>query len=204
MTILANQISVKLFTRRAANQDLLIPIFHRWIREDLVAEHLLIDVADYRHVPRGPGIMLIANHAHLWMDEAEPGVGLIYARRRDPLGDLEVKVREALTWVAALGAQLEAEDGFAGVFDPSRVELQIRSRLSSAETFEEGRSALATVTDALAEEIWGPGSELEFGGDPRRPVTIRLRAANRFATATELAKAVAHERKARPSLSVLA
>ena len=204
MSILAQQISVKLFNRKAATQADLIPIFHRWIREDALAEHLLIDVADYRHVPTGPGIMLIANHAHLWMDEAAPGVGLVYGRRRDPLGDLSTKIHGALGWVATAAALLEAEDGFEGLFDPRRIEVQIRSRLTDAESFESARSALAGEAEAIADQIWGPGAELEFGGDPRRPPTIRLRTPDRFATAADLKAAVVGERTVRPALNVLA
>ena len=39
--------------------DAAISVFHRWIREGCALEGLLIDVADYRHVPDGPGVLLI-------------------------------------------------------------------------------------------------------------------------------------------------
>ena len=49
-------VNVKLLAGDPADVDLepLIPIFHDWIR-DRVFEELLLDVADYRHVPEGPG-----------------------------------------------------------------------------------------------------------------------------------------------------
>src|ERR1700689_1480437 len=40
----------------------LIPIFHSWI-EGKIFEELLLDVADYRHVPEGPGVVLIGLQA---------------------------------------------------------------------------------------------------------------------------------------------
>ena len=45
-------------SQREADLEPLIPIFHGWI-QDQVSEELLLDVADYRHVPAGPGVMLI-------------------------------------------------------------------------------------------------------------------------------------------------
>jgi hypothetical protein len=59
-----------------------IPVFHEWIQTQQLAE-LLIDVADYRHVPDGPGVVLVAHDAHYAMDLAEGRLGLLYSRRRE-------------------------------------------------------------------------------------------------------------------------
>jgi len=50
---------VKIFVHEPTSIDLAdaIPVFHRWIQEAVLNE-LVIDVADYRHVPAGPGVML--------------------------------------------------------------------------------------------------------------------------------------------------
>jgi hypothetical protein len=40
-------------------------------------------VADYRHVPEGPGVVLVAHDAHYAMDLAEGRLGLLYSRRRE-------------------------------------------------------------------------------------------------------------------------
>jgi len=75
---------LKLFVEDAAGVDLeeFIPIFHHWIQAQEL-EELLIDVADYRHVPEGPGIVLIAHDAHYAMDLADGRLGLLYSRRRE-------------------------------------------------------------------------------------------------------------------------
>jgi len=59
-----------------------IPVFHDWIQTQQLAE-LLIDVADYRHVPHGPGVVLVAHDAHYAMDLAEGRLGLLYSRQRE-------------------------------------------------------------------------------------------------------------------------
>ena len=33
-----------------------IPVFHRWIKEHVLPE-MVIDVANYAHVPKGPGVV---------------------------------------------------------------------------------------------------------------------------------------------------
>ena len=61
--MLPKRISVKLFTTDPeAEVDLhkYIRVFHEFIKEKKV-EGLLIDVADYSHVPEGPGIVLIGH-----------------------------------------------------------------------------------------------------------------------------------------------
>jgi hypothetical protein len=59
-----------------------IPLFHRWIQDQRLQE-LLIDVADYRHVHHGPGVVLIAHDAHYALDMAQGRLGLLYSRRRE-------------------------------------------------------------------------------------------------------------------------
>ncbi len=39
--------------------DDFIPLFHRWIQEQAIDGHLLIDVHDYSHIQQGPGILLV-------------------------------------------------------------------------------------------------------------------------------------------------
>src|ERR1700716_4440222 len=58
-----------------------IPIFHRWI-QDRVCPEMLIDVADYRHVPNGPGVMLIAHEANYSLDNTKGRLGLLYSRKQ--------------------------------------------------------------------------------------------------------------------------
>ncbi|HSX79008.1 MAG TPA: hypothetical protein VLQ80_10610 [Candidatus Saccharimonadia bacterium] len=59
-----------------------IPVFHDWIQTQQL-EELLIDVADYRHVPQGPGVVLITHDAHYVMDLTDERLGLLYSRRRE-------------------------------------------------------------------------------------------------------------------------
>ena len=75
---------LKLFLDDPSNVEMeeFIPVFHDWIQTQQLAE-LLIDVADYRHVPQGPGGVLIAHDAHYVMDLSDARLGLLYSRRRE-------------------------------------------------------------------------------------------------------------------------
>jgi len=44
-----------------------IPVFHRWIQERSLDE-LMVDVADYTHVPDGPGVVLVCHDAIYSLD----------------------------------------------------------------------------------------------------------------------------------------
>jgi hypothetical protein len=88
---------VKLFAREGSEPDLsaAIPIFHRWIQSGVLGE-MLIDVADYRHVPKGPGVVLVGHDAFYSLDSAGGRLGLQYTRRTAMEGSTEEKIRSAL------------------------------------------------------------------------------------------------------------
>lgn len=58
----------------------LIPIFHEWIRVKKIGG-TLIDVADYRHVPEGPGVMLITHEINYAVDHTGGELGLSAQRK---------------------------------------------------------------------------------------------------------------------------
>src|SRR5580693_240205 len=59
-----------------------VPIFHKWIQTQSLADHLLIDVADYAHVPAGPGTLIVASQANIHMDRSDNRLGLLYVRKQ--------------------------------------------------------------------------------------------------------------------------
>ncbi len=73
------------FTSLHIGVESFIPVFHRWIQEDRFPQHLMIDVADYNHIPDGPQIMLIAHEGHIVIDFEDKKPGIQYIRKA-PLG----------------------------------------------------------------------------------------------------------------------
>lgn len=79
----------KFFATGAEKFDILklIPIYHRWIQRNALAD-LLIDVADYSHVPTGPGVMLIAHEGNYALDETGHERGVVYYNKHRLTGEL--------------------------------------------------------------------------------------------------------------------
>ena len=114
--MIPQRIGAKLFFEDANSLDLslFIPVFHRWIRNNTV-DGMLIDVADYKHVTDGPGVMLIGHDGDFSIDLAEGRSGLRYVRKRgwdDPAGDDAQVLRAGLGEVLRMLRQ--GADALAG------------------------------------------------------------------------------------------
>src|SRR6202049_4587202 len=123
-------VMVKVFAREPALIDLgdAIPIFHTWIQNHVFPE-LLIDVADYRHVPTGPGVMLIGHEANYSLDMTKGRLGLLYNRKQSR-GAAQENLQQAYDAAMAACARLEHEPAFAGKLKfTSECEFSINDRL---------------------------------------------------------------------------
>ena len=171
MSIQIQQACIKIpFVDASALQlDAFIPIFHAWIREKRIQDELLIDVADYRHVPAGPGVMLIANEAHYGIDSGAGSIGLLYSRKRDEASDAEVALKQALKRAVAAAQHIENEASLGGAlkFDMSHIEMRVMSRLLAPNT-EETRAALQPAWEKVLANVGYTGAELKPASDPRQ------------------------------------
>src|SRR5688572_23787441 len=93
----AEHVNVKVFAREPLdiNWSDLIPVYHRWIQQHAFPEALPIDVADYSHVPVGPGVMLIGHHADISLDNRQNRVGMLYNRRTILNGSFADKLKHS-------------------------------------------------------------------------------------------------------------
>ena len=73
-----------------------IPVFHTWIQDKLVEDHLLIDVADYSHIPDGPGVMLIAHEGYFSLDQEKHKPGIMYMRKTNMEGNFKDRFSKVL------------------------------------------------------------------------------------------------------------
>jgi hypothetical protein len=172
-------VRVKIFAREPAPMDLgdAIPIFHRWIQERVCPE-LLIDVADYRHVPAGPGVMLIGHEANYSLDQAKNRLGLLYSRKQAG-GGAQENLREAFDAASAACRRLEKEPAFIGNlrFDLRDCEFSINDRLLAPNS-EESYRALQPEFERFFRDMWGVGAySTERASDPRELFRIAVRAA---------------------------
>ena len=152
-----------------------IPVFHRWIQKQSV-EGMLVDVADYGHLPQSPGVLLVAHEADYCMDAMEGPLGLLYNRKTSTGGRLSDRI--AAGFWAALGAcvKLENEPEFQGrlKFDARRALFIANDRLNAPNT-EEGYQALRSDLSAAIAKVYPSNFELHrVTADPRSRLTVQV------------------------------
>jgi hypothetical protein len=174
--VLAQQLSVKFFAQDPGAVDLagFIPIFHRWIQENRLPDRLLIDVADYRHVANGPGIVLIAHEAHYSLDAEHGPLGLQCAQRRDAPGELEDKLVDAFRQTLTACRHLEDDPTRPVRFRTDRARIAILSRRFAPVTAETWEAAHPAVSALAARLYPGQPVRLQPSTDPRAPFAVDL------------------------------
>jgi hypothetical protein len=172
-----DHVNVKIFAREPGSIDLAdaIPVFHRWIR-DAVLDELVIDIADYRHVPEGPGVMLIGDEANYSLDCAFGRLGLLYNRKRPSEGTFTDKLLHAFGSALSASSRLENEPVFRGKlkFDAGQCEVIVNDRLLAPNT-EQTWAALRPEFEAFFDGLLGSGAyAIKHVGEPRDRFRVAL------------------------------
>ena len=141
---------------RGGGVDAAIPEFHRWIQHN-VTDEMLIDVVDYRHVPDGPGVVLIGHDGDYNLNTA----GLTYSRKTKHPGSDAEKILDAYSRAA------EAARRFGLTW--SEFEVIVNDRIGTPNTDENWRALQAVLSDAF-------GLEVTRRGEPRSRLTARVTA----------------------------
>lgn len=183
-------VNVKLLVKDPDGIDLelLIPVFHSWIKDRVLGE-LLLDVADYRHVHAGPGVVLIGHEGDYSVDNADNRLGVRYNRKAALNGDNHDRLRQAARAALTACQRLEAEPRLEGKlrFNGQEMELFINDRLLAPNrdaTREAAQSELETFFQKL---FRGSEYSLSYGSDPRRLFTVSVKASRTFPVADLLA-----------------
>jgi hypothetical protein len=172
-------VNVKLLVNDPANVDLaaLVPVFHRWIQGQ-ICDELLIDVADYSHVPDGPGILLVGHEADYSVDNTDGRLGIRYNRKAPLAGTNTDRLRQAFASALRAAQRLQGEPALNGTvrFNGREVEVFFNDRLLTPND-PETRSVVEPQLKRFLDPIFG---EREYSisalQDPRRLLTFRMRA----------------------------
>ena len=176
-------VNVKLLVQTPEEVDLepLIPIFHGWIQgQD--SDELLLDVADYRHVPEGPGVVLIGHQANYSVENTDSRLGVRYNRKAALEGSNQDRLKQATRAALAAAQRLESEPGLNGKlrFNGQELELFFNDRLL-APNLDETREAIEPELRAFLQKLFS-GSEfsLRYNSDPRRLFSVSISASQAF------------------------
>ena len=186
------RIGLKLFAADGTTVQMreFVPIFHRWIQTQAVANHLLIDVADYAHVPDGPGVMLVAHEGNFSLDLGGGRLGLAFNRKL-PVGGGIVERWRSITRTALEACQrLEDEPVLKGRlrFRGDEIELFANDRLQ-APNDAATRGALESPIAELVRSLYGEmPCTTRSEPDARERFSVRLQAAQPLSARELLAR----------------
>lgn len=175
-----HKFGIKFFATSAERFDILklIPMYHRWIQHGALQD-LLIDVADYSHVPAGPGVMLIAHEGNYALDETGHERGVLYYSKHRLAGQLPERV-VSVAAKALKAAQLMSEaDELEGTLSVqgNRLQFFANDRLVAPNTdaaYAELEPALRALLDRLYADV---PYTLAREPDPRERLAVRVQAA---------------------------
>jgi hypothetical protein len=171
------RIGAKLYAEdpEAIDLEAFIPLFHGWIQERAL-DGVPIDVADYGHVPDGPGVMLIGHEADRSLDLGEGRPGALYQRKRDGEGSLEDRLAAVIEAADGLADDIEDDPAAAGVrFGRDEILLRVTDRLA-APNDDATLDALRPAIEAAVTRT-RPGRAASIARvteDPRGPFRARV------------------------------
>jgi hypothetical protein len=172
-------VNVKLLVRNPEDADLepLIPVFHSWI-ESQNGDELLIDVADYTHVPAGPGIVLIGHEGNYSVDNARNRLGVRYNRKAVLDGSNQDRLIQATRAALTACRRLEAEPRLGGRFrfNGQDIEIFINDRLAAPNNAAT-REAFDADFQLFSRKLFrGNDYSISYGTDPRSLFTTFVKA----------------------------
>lgn len=167
--------AIKFFARpeTAVDDTTFIDIFHEWIRLKKL-DQVMLDVADYRHVPEGPGIMLVTHEVNFAMDYGDGQFGLYAQRKRGDETTSKEKLLGLVKSTVAFGSLLESDARMKGhlKLEGGKFHYIANDRLHAPNT-EETFNALKPELEAIATQIY-PGKSVSINrldNDPRARLT---------------------------------
>jgi rhodanese-related sulfurtransferase len=150
--------------------DPAVGVFHRFIQRSLV-EGQLLDVADYRHVPNGPGVLLVGQDVDYGINTHAFTVTM--KRRGD---DAATQFTDAVRMALGTIDAIDADGALACRFDASQIRVSVADRRLGTQA--EIQSALLAEIAPVVETLFGPDAAVDPAAvdDPRRPPQIAVRA----------------------------
>lgn len=143
------KLAIKLFFQNSSDVHVedFVPIFHRWIQARALEGHQLIDVADYKHVHQGPGLLLVSHEANIHIDLEDARPGLLYIRKQPLPGSFRDRLRAVFTSTLQSASMLQADESLEKriQFQTNELIFRIHDRLhapNAAETVAQIRSDL--------------------------------------------------------------
>lgn len=181
------RLSAKLFiTNGSAFQPgACVPLFHQWIQRQEAGE-LLIDVADYTHVPEGPAVMLVGLEGEYVIDQGSGRTGIRYIRKRALPDELLPAILFTLSKTLAASVRIQGAIKEDIMIDSGEIEIALIDKLrypNTPATFD----ALTSRLLPLAKALYGATglTIVHVETDERLPLAVQIKT-SRDVSLTEL------------------
>jgi hypothetical protein len=173
-----HKLQLKLFTETAqgVSPEAFIAVFHDWIKHHRLPE-LLIDVANYGHVPKGPGVALIGHACDYFIDEGDGRLGLLHSRKRAAPAPAE-RLADAFRRTLHAAALLEGDAGLAAAgaklrFATGELLFRVNDRLAAPNS-DTTFAALAPELEAFCAGLFAAPCALARVGDPKGLFSVKI------------------------------
>ncbi len=190
-------INVKLLLENPEQLDLnaVVNVFHSWIQGQ-VCDELLLDVADYRHVYQGPGIVLIGHEADYSIDNTDGQLGLRYNRKARLEGSNQSRLVQATRAILNAAERLQGDTRLNSKwnFNGQEIQIFINDRVIApnvAETQQAIEPELRSFLDSLFGEV---GYSSTFEPSARRLLSATVKASHPLTVSNLLANLKVSER----------
>ena len=173
--MLSERLQLKVFLEPSAHFELeaLIPVFHRFIRDQVIKE-LMIDVVDYSHVPNGPGVVLIGHSADYYVGALDGAYGLVYSLKRGGPG-ADARLEDSLRRVINFARLLEQESGLNLRFKSGELSLRLTDRLHAPNDEASFASVKAEVESLFGRVYGGAPVSVERLLEPKGPLALGIK-----------------------------
>ena len=161
-------------------------IFNSWI--PTTPDEVLIDVADYSHVPDGPVTLLVGHDANYSLDNSHAEPGLLYSRKQPAEGNLSARLTKALQATLRACQRLETEPSLDGKvsFRSGDILLIANDRLS-ANNDDQGENSLRAELEPVLDKLFaGAAYVIERDVAPQQRLNLRVRCDSNADTSTLL------------------
>ena len=176
-------INVKLLLDHSAEIDLepLVPVFHAWIQEQ-GRDELLLDVADYRHVHAGPGVIVIGLEANYSVDNSGNRPGVQYNRKAAFDGSNQDRLKQAAAAALKVCRRLESDPRLNSKFrfNGREIEISINDRLLAPNTAQTRDAIQPELPPFLARLFSGTGFDLSYDENPRNLFSVLVKSHGTF------------------------
>lgn len=176
-------VNVKIYVDNGQDIELapFIDIFHKWVSAQVLDE-LLVDVADYRHVPAGPGVLLVGLEGDYSMDNTGNRLGMRYNRKAPLAGSNQERFLQAFKSAATACKLLESDYGANGglKFSRQEFELLINDRALAPNTAETFAACQPELEAFLKDQLGHEDFTLTHHDNPRSRFAVAVKTAIPF------------------------